>query len=288
MRKNIALFSLAIALSALTMFTACYSSSSKAPATTPKDTTSAKTTQPATDSVSYMLPSPLQIGSIFKNAGLTYMPGLTDSVKETSQFNSKYSEALNMGIYGADLSYCVLNKKTQDALNYLKSLRSLAGQLGFGDVFESNSLAKRFENNLAFQDSLTSIIADLQMNTDTYLAANKQQYITTVAFAGAWVESMYIGSKVYAKKKSANISDRISEQMTILDNLVKALNEDKDADTHINGLINSLRNVENTYMDYPEIKNSNPDSDQMPKLTDLHIAQLSTEIEQLRKNFIMS
>src|ERR1700722_1125871 len=75
---------------------------------------SAKSADMADDSVAtVMLPSPLQIGSIFKNAGLTYMPGLTNGKKETAQYTSTYSQAVNMGVYGADLSYCVLNKQTQ-------------------------------------------------------------------------------------------------------------------------------------------------------------------------------
>lgn len=274
------------------LMTACHSNNSSSSAASSKDSTLAKTAPtvapPAEDSVNVLLPSPLQIGSIFKNAGLVYMPGITDSIKETSQFNSTYSQAINMGIYGADLSYCVLNKKTQDALNYMKLLHSLGDKLGFGNVFESNSLAKRFQDNLNSEDSLTSIIADLQMNADTYLTTNKQQYISAVTFAGAWVESMYIGSKVYEQKKNANISERISEQMNILDNLVKTLNQYKGQDSHIGAMVSSLKAIEENYNNYAEVKSSNPDNDQLAKLSDEHIDQIRKEIQQLRKEFIMS
>lgn len=235
---------------------------------------------------SYILPSPLQIGSIFKNAGLSYLPGITNSVKDVSQYTSTYSEALNTGIYGADLSYCVLNKQTQDALNYLKAVKSLADKLGFGNVFESGSLAKRFQSNLNSEDSLTSIIAELQMETDTWLSTNQQKYVGAITFAGAWVESMYIGSKVYEHKKNGNVSQRISEQMTILGNLLKTLNAYQSKDAHIAELVSALKKLEDSYQAFDEVKKMSSDNDEVAKLNEQHIDELSKEIESLRQKFV--
>lgn len=233
-----------------------------------------------------ILPSPLQIGSIFKHAGLDYMTGLTNPIKETSNYNSSYSQAVNMGVYAADLSYCVLNKQTQDALNYLKTMHALADKLGFGSIFESNNIAKRFQTNLNSEDSLTTIITDMQMEADTYLATNHQKSVSTITFAGAWVESMYIGSKVNEGKKSDKISGRISEQMTILENLIKALKRYKAEDTHITDMIASFKAMDDNYKAYDEIKNAGQDG-QVARLTDAHIVELSKEIVDLRAKFIM-
>jgi hypothetical protein len=240
------------------------------------------------DSETFLLPSPLQIASIFKNAGLTYYPGLTSQVKDAGQYNNTYDRSLNMGIYSADLSYCVLNKQTQDALDYLKIVKTLADKLGFGNVFESNSLLKRFQTNMGSTDSLATVIADLQMETDSYLEANKQKYVGVIAFTGAWIESMYVGSKVYEKGKSSNVSSRISEQMNILDNLIKLLTKYQAADPHMKDLIGQLQSVQNTYSAYSEVKNYNPDSDQPISLTPDHIAQVSNLVQDLRNKFIAS
>jgi hypothetical protein len=269
--------------------TSCQQNTKPASTTNSIDTLSNKVVKKAappdsTDNV--ILPSPLQIGSIFKNAGLTYMPGLTNSVKDVSQYTSTYSEALNMGIYGADLSYCVLNKQTQDALGYLKTLRTLADKLGFGNIFESNSLAKRFEANLNSEDSLTSIIADLQMEADTYLTTNRQKYVSAITFAGAWIESMYVGSRVYAEKKSDKVSSRISEQMNILHNLIKTMSGYESQDAHIAEMVSALKTIETTFTGYDEVKKNNPDSDETAKLTDTHIAELSKQIQELRQKFV--
>jgi len=288
MNKRTALYLLSVSGVAISLLTSCHGNGNSNSATTPADTVKAKTKDTVNVTSMVMLPSPLQIGSIFKNAGLTYVPGLTNSVKSNSQYNSTYSEAVNMGVYGADLTYCVLNKQSQESLNYLKTLHALADKLGFGSVFEANDVAKRFQANLSSDDSLASIIADIQMDADTYLTTNNQKYVSTVTFAGAWVESMYIGSKVYENKKSDNVSQRISEQMTILSNLIKTLDQYKGQDPHIADMITALKAISNSYEGYAEIMALSKDSEQMAKLTDEHITELGKEIQELRAKFIMS
>lgn len=279
-----------IAISSITVGTilaSCNGTGKSASTSKTTDTVAVQATKnkPADDTNTYMLPSPLEIGTIFKNAGLSYLSGLTNPVNDLSKYNSKYTQALNMGIYGADLSYCILNKQTQDALTYLKTLKSLADKLGFGTVFEVNNMAKRFEKNLNSEDSLTDITSDLQMETDTYLGENGQKYIGAISFAGAWMESMYIGSKVYAVKSNDRINARISEQMTILQNLIKALTTYTGQESRITEIVSSLKEIEASYRAFEEVKTS-PESEQNPKLTDAHISQLGKQIQELRQKFI--
>jgi hypothetical protein len=240
------------------------------------------------DSETYLLPSPLQIASIFKNSGLTYLAGTTAPFKDAAAFNSQYEQALNMGIYSADLSYCILNKQTDDAVKYLNIVKSLSDKLGFGSVFESNSFLKRFQSNMNSTDSLASLIAELQMETDTYLENNKQKYIGVIAFAGAWVESMHIGGSVYEKEKSTGVSSRICEQMNILEGLVKLLTKYQASDSHIAGLVTELKTIKASYEAFDEVKSHNPDSDELISLTPEHIGQLGTTIKTLRSKFVAS
>ena len=268
----------------------CHGNSNSATATTTADTLT-KAPQKGTDmadqdSETYLLPSPLQIASIFKNSGLTYQPGVTAPFKDAAQFNSQFEQALNMGIFSADLSYCILNKQNDDAVKYLNIVKSLSDKLGFGSVFESNSFLKRFQANMNSTDSLASLIAELQMQTDTYLENNKQKYIGVIAFAGAWVESMNIGGTVYEKGKSNSVSSRISEQMNILEGLEKLLKKYNASDSHIAGLITDLNTIKAAYDEFAEVKSYNPDSEQPINLTAEHVSQLGAMIKTLRSKFI--
>ncbi|MBL0329279.1 MAG: hypothetical protein IPP64_07655 [Bacteroidetes bacterium] len=242
-----------------------------------------------TEEVTYSLPSPLQIASIFKKSGLKYKAGITSELKDPAKYTSNLSKALNLGVYSADLSYAVLNKQNQEAMNYMKLSRQLADNLGMGTVFDQGNLSKRFEKNLNNEDSLAYIIAELQMVTDMYLDENDQQQITSIVFSGAWVESMYIGSKVYEKGKDKSLNSKLAEQMTILSSIIKALQAEEKKDPAITGLIADLVVIKDIYDGLPSVK-GNPDAaDDMEKeltLTDDEVAQLTTKIEALRVKFI--
>jgi hypothetical protein len=126
------------------------------------------------------------------------------------------------------------------------------------------------------------------METDTYLENNKQKYIGVIAFAGAWVESMHIGGSVYEKGKNTGVSSRISEQMNILEGLVKLLTKYQASDSHIAGLITDLKTIKTSFDGFDEVKSYNPDSEEPVALTPDHIGQLGAVIKTLRSKFVAS
>ncbi len=242
-----------------------------------------------TEEVTYSLPSPLQIASIFKKSGLKYKTGVTSDLKDPAKYTSNLTKAINLGVYSADLSYTVLNKQNQEAMTYMKLSRQLADNLGMGTVFDQGNLSKRFEKNLSNEDSLAYIIAELQMVTDMYLDENDQQQITSIVFSGAWIESMYIGSKVYVKGKDKELNSKLAEQMTILGSIINALKAEEKKDPAISGLIADLVVIKDIYDALPSVKN-NPegeeDTEKELTLTDDEVSQLTTKIEALRVKFI--
>lgn len=274
------------------LLAACGGTPKEETATTPADSTAATKDTAATtgtDEVSYSLPSPLQIASIFKKSGLTYKDGVTSTFKDPAKYSTNLSKALNLGVYSADLSYTVLNKQNQEAMNYMKLCRTMADNLGMGSVFEKGNLSKRFEKNIGNEDSLAYIIAELQMVTDMYLDENDQQQLTSIVFSGAWVESMYIGSKVYEKGKDKSLNSKLAEQMTILGSIINALKAQEKKDPAITGLITDLQSVKTIYDGLPSVKNNPNAADDTEKemtLTDDEVSTLTKKISELRAKFI--
>ena len=157
-----------------------------------------------------------------------------------------------------------------------------------GSVFDESNLSKRFEKNLGNEDSLAYIIAELQMVTDMYLDENDQQQITSIVFAGAWTESMYVGSKVYEKGKEKGLNTKLAEQMNILGSIVNALKAVEKKDAAIGGLIADMKSVKDIYDELPSVKN-NPqgeDSDKPMSFTEDEIVKLTKKIDELRTKFI--
>lgn len=287
LKKNSLVLKGTLFIAASMIFAAC---GSDAPA---DDTLTAPTedsvmTETQTEEITYSLPSPLQIASIFKKSGLKYKAGITSDLKDPAKYTSNLSKAINLGVYSADLSYAVLNKQNQEAMTYMKLSRQLADNLGMGTVFDQGNLSKRFEKNLSNEDSLAYIIAELQMVTDMYLDENDQQQITSIVFSGAWVESMYIGSKVYEKGKDKSLNGKLAEQMTILGSIINALKAEEKKDTAIGGLIADLVVVKDVYDALPSVKNNSEgeDSEKELTLTDDEVSQLTSKIEALRVKFI--
>ncbi len=286
-KKSLALKS-TLFLASTMIFAACGSDTAKEENIT-AGVEDSVTAEVQTDAVSYSLPSPLQIASIFKKSGLKYKPGVTSTLQDPAKYTSNLSKAINLGVYSADLSYAVLNKQNQEAMTYMKLSRQLADNLGMGSVFEQGNLSKRFEKNLSNEDSLAYIIAELQMVTDMYLDENEQQQITSIVFSGAWIESMYIGSKVYEKGKDKSLNNKLAEQMTILGSIINALKAEEKKDPAISGLVADLQSIKDIYDLLPSVKaneNATEDTEKELTLTDDEVAQLTAKIEVLRTKFI--
>ncbi len=229
------------------------------------------------ESLSYMLPSPLQIAEIFKNAGLIYIGDLTNAKENSTKYNTKSSQKLNFGVYAADMSYCIINNQTQSAIDYFSVLRKLSEKMWMTDVFNSMGLSKRLENNIGNHDSLTIIMADLQILLDDYLVDNGMGYTGPIIFAGAWIETMYLGAEVNKTNSNEKLIYRLSEQAVVLDNLIKALTQ-ADEDNDFTELITDLKKIDAHF----DVLETNEDA----VLTESQINDLSVSIVQLRNKII--
>ncbi len=216
------------------------------------------------DEISYTLPSPMQIANIFKKSGLKYYSGICNKTDEINKYKagSLTVKALNLGVYSADLMYCSLNKQKQETKNYFKVCKELASELGLSKAFEFDNAAQRMDKNMNNPDSLAAMLVNIQMETDNILNENKQEHISVISFAGAWIESMYIGVKVNAKEKNTDIAAKLIEQMAIADNIIKALKVHATKDADVAGLLKQmteLSDVYNNFKSVKEIKATDPD-----------------------------
>lgn len=190
------------------------------------------------------LPNPLHVATMFKRSGLKYLPGLTNGSEKASSYQGTFILAQNMGVYSADMAYCVSNKQTNEGQKYLKTIRDVGLQINLGKVFSETNLYDRFSNNLDSEDSLGRIILDIQYKTDEQFDLNQQNYMNGVIFAGAWVESMYIGSQVYRKDGNENIVAALLEQMAVCKSIINELEVYKDADPGMAGLIADMQKIQ--------------------------------------------
>jgi hypothetical protein len=232
------------------------------------------------DNVTYILPSPLQIASIFRRSGMEFVTGITNPTANTANYTGTFNRSVAMGIYSADLAYTIVNNQNQEALNYLKSVKEISNDLGLGSVFDSESFIKRFERNLGNEDSLAFVVSDLQIDMDAYLEENDKEYIAVLIFAGAWVESVYLGSKTIEKTNNQKLSSRLGEQFIILNNLTKALRAHRKSNEQISGLLQELQAIQ------AEFDAVVSDPDEAADLQKEHLDALTASIGLFRAKLI--
>lgn len=227
----------------------------------------------------YVLPSPLQIAELFKKAGLTYIGDITNSAANVDNYNSKYDQKLNYGVYSADMAYCIMNNQTQESIDYLTTLSKLSEKIWMTDIMGSMGLTDRLEENVGNEDSLAYIMADLQMQMDDYLDENGMGYTGAIIFAGAWIETLYLGTKVNENKKNEALISRLSEQSLILESLIASIKQNDDGNEYTE-LISDLDNLNNTFESF------NNDSDEEFVLADEAVTAIGEQVKALRAKIV--
>ncbi|MBL4655786.1 MAG: hypothetical protein JKY33_08190 [Bacteroidia bacterium] len=211
-----------------------------------------KETQEKVKTIIYSIPSPIQIASLIKNSGANYNGEVLNPASNVENYYSTNSSiALNLGVYGADLGYCCMYDKTQDAISYLTATKKLSDALGILGAFEVATM-ERFEENLDNKDSLIHIVSESFRMSDTYLKENERNSLGALVLTGGWLEGLYLSAKIVELHPLQPIITRIGEQKKSLGNLILLLKQ-FEAEKQIPDLIISLEELQKEF-DNVEIK----------------------------------
>ena len=236
---------------------------------------------------SFVPPSPLQIASIFKKAGLVYDASLLNPTTKSETYSNKFKQSLNFGVYSSDLAYCVKNEKYTEAGEYLNTLKTLSAKIGLETVFASENLVERFKSNIGNQDSIVEILIFVQENTDEYIEQNGKIDLAVVYYSGAWVEGMYFGAMTASQNKTNNIGMIISEQMNMANALYKGLMSVDEMSVEIEDLAESIMDIIKTYDNFESVKAIGEDSEFFDiELTQAEVEEISKKIIELRNSIV--
>jgi hypothetical protein len=171
------------------------------------------------------VPSPMEMASMLKKMGSTYDHTILNDVKNANSYTSSRSQALNLGIYGANLSYASVFNQNQEAIIYLSCVKKLADNLGVTSAF-GDATIERMEANVDNRDSLLTIVSETYYELDAYLKENGREYISAMVIAAGWVEGLHISTAIAAKDATPGqeILTRIGEQKLSLMNLIELVN----------------------------------------------------------------
>lgn len=170
----------------------------------------------------YPLPTSFEVTTLLVDAGASYILDLCNHVDNVDKYINLRSKALNLGVYGADLSYAATYNQTQETMQYLEVSSRLIDELQIGSF--DKQLAEKVEANIDNVDSLITIISDSFYRTYEYLTNNEQDELSILVLAGSWIEALYITSQIsIISAENAKIVEIINEQSSSLDKLLEVM-----------------------------------------------------------------
>lgn len=155
----------------------------------------------------YPIPTSYQVTQLLQDADAAFVLDVINSVENVDKYETQRDKALNLGIYGADLSYASTYNKQEETMQLLQASRGLIDGLQISNVF-TQEMADRIEANIENKDSLISIISKSFYRTYEQLNQNGQDKLALLVVAGSWIEGLYITAQLAI---SSNYDKRIMD-----------------------------------------------------------------------------
>ncbi len=242
------------------------------------------------------IPSPMETAGLMKKAGAEYDKDILNDVRNVDNYTSASKQALNLGVYGADLSYASVFNNTQESMLYTSCAQKLAKKLDVSDAFNAQ-VVDRLEKNRNNRDSLLSIISETYWQVDGYLKENQRDNISALMIAGGWVEGLYIASQVAKTHNTPELRQRIAEQKLPLVDLLALVRTYSPDDPAVSSVLADLQIMDSLYTDVVIPKGNSTIKQEngvaviggtapMASVTDAQLAAITSSIATIRAKYI--
>jgi len=245
------------------------------------------------EEVIYNIPSPSEIPYLLQATGAEFNESLVNPRTKVDQYASRTDKAaLNLGVYAADIGYLSSYDKTQEAIDYLNSTKTLADNLGIIGSFDVEILQK-FEANISNKDSLTHLLDRTMKKAENYLADDNRNKLSALVVTGSFVEGLYVATglvKSYPKDLLPDDSRNlvltpiirvVLDQKKSVSDLVKMLSSVEQTEP-VTTIVSDLKALETAYNGLnidEQIKNNKANL----VLSDKNLIEVTTIVEKMRK-----
>jgi hypothetical protein len=191
------------------------------------------------------IPDPRKLTDMITDAGLEYDGSMLNNPDKYNTYGTDDYKALNLGVYGTDLSFTSLFEQTQESMLYLKCVNQLCKGLGISGVFDEKT-TDRIDANKDNRDSLLDIISKSFWEADKFLKENQRGHSSALLIAGGWIEGIYLADNLAMTSKNRRIADEIVKQKTSLKDLI-ALMEAYPQGVDVKFLLDDLRTLQTPF-----------------------------------------
>ena len=221
----------------------------------------------------YPIPTSFEITQLIFEAGAPYILPLSNDPEKASAYITQKDQALNLGVYGADLCYASTYMMKQGTMLFLEASKTLLDEMGVSTPFNAD-YATRVENSLDDRDSLILIVSESFYDTWKYLVGNKQDVLARLVVCGSWIEGIYITANIaQTSKEPAAFMQILAKQNSSLNKIVATLEPVKDEED-VKDVIKGLYALQSIYEGVGDT------------LTEEQLESLFEQIELLRSSIV--
>lgn len=171
--------------------------------------------------VFYNLFSPVELTYLVSKKEAFYNSALLNPLNNITKYNSSAKVAVNLGVYGADISYLWMFNQQQQALSYKAAIQRLTDQIEIPTDFVNLSYDNAEANSQNF-DSLVHIAKVTYWKTDAHLKETGREHSASLVLLGGWIETLYIATHMY-DEPSSRLLGKIAIQKFSLNSLISLL-----------------------------------------------------------------
>lgn len=163
------------------------------------------------------IPTPLQTTALMQALEIEYNEAVLQNTDRAEEYSSWFSQAANLGVYGADMGYANVYGENKKSMDYLGSIRSLADNLKIGQFFDFSTIKDLAQK----KGDIDALVNSSQMNfqkMNDYLQKQKRGKISVAMILGGWVEGLYLSAKISTlNPDSKELQETVAQQTLSLD-----------------------------------------------------------------------
>lgn len=201
----------------------------------------------AIDDIIQSVSSPVEMAYLIKGLGVNFSNKYLASTDNVERLSTNFKQALNLGVYGADLGYLNIYNKTGAVIEYISAIKTLADEIRVGQFFDFTAL-KRLAQNSQNLDSLMNTSLQSFDAMDEYLRNNNRSSISALIITGIWIEGLYLATQVAKDAPHPDLAERIGEQKIILEKLLLIINN-FSKDKQFADLLEELKKINKYFKD---------------------------------------
>lgn len=267
LRSTLLLLAVAIA------FAACKKSTDKSSETTQGEMISQEEIEKGFEEVIFPLPEPMSVYQMLENIGASYAKEALNPVASAEKYFTSNIKSVNVGVYGADLSYTLVYNKKDDIDLYSKTLKKLVDDLDIKVNYRS--LVSEESKEMAMSnDSLIKLSSEIFFDIYEFLYKESDPAMAVLMANGFYVEGLYIATHISEETfNNIEMVKIIYGQSKPLEEIIK-LNEKFGDNEYISAIQGSLIKLKELY-------DSTDGS-----LTEEQLKQITTIIESIRESMV--